>query len=140
MGIRCGLLFLVLLISGCATNALHDQDMAKVVSCGTPTVTVAKMQHHLPLELSDIVALAKQKVPDDIVLRYLQFMRSSYTIYPKNVEELRAEGVSDVVINYLLSTPSLYATDRNRQNQIIPATQPNRDPLLNGQPNPRTTY
>lgn len=95
------------------------------------------MEYNQPIDLNDIMALSKQKVSDEIVLRYLKARRTIYSPAPAEIEQLRAAGVSQVVINYILSTPSLYAMDRERQIHINQSTEPIRDPLLNGQAAPR---
>lgn len=127
----------VLLLAGCAADPQRQKDMAAVSSSGVPTITSAKMEYNQPIDLNDIIALSKQKVSDDIILRYLKARRTIYSPDPQALERLRAAGVSQGVINYILSTPSLYAMDRDRQIHINQSTEPVRDPLLNGQAAPR---
>lgn len=131
-------LILALLMAGCASTAQRKQDMSAVTASGVPQLVISKMEYNQPIDLSDISELSKNKVSDDIVLRYLRFRRTIYALETKDIDQLRTDGVSQPVIDYLLSTPTLYGMDRARQSQINQSTEPVRDPLLNGQAAPRS--
>ncbi len=137
-------LILVLLgafvLTGCAsTSPQRKQDLATVSADGVPSHIQAKMENNVALDLSDIETLSRKKVDDGVTLRYLRSSRVIYNLDNKSVAELRTAKVSERVINYLLSTPTLYNT-HNQLWPIDPAKTPTRDPLLNGQAVPRTGY
>lgn len=137
MRIRQFMMLLGLLsLGGCAATQQQKSDISAVTSSGAPPVIAAKMENYAPLDLSDIETLSRKKVPEAITLRYLRARRTIYSLDVKSIKELHAAGVSDALVNYLLSTPSLYSMDQ-KQWLLNPANNPTRDPLRNGQAIPR---
>src|SRR5258708_781806 len=69
---------------------------------GIPPVLAAKMQNRAPLTLEEIGDLGRLRVPDDVKLAYLRATGANYELSTENIDRLRANGVSDSVVDYLL--------------------------------------
>lgn len=104
------LLFTALLLPGAmtfATTAAQRASADTAAAAGAPMSVVGKMQRGTPLTFADIQDLARQRVPDDTTLAYLKATKSGYRLTTENFDALRAAGVSDRVLNYLLlASPS----------------------------------
>lgn len=106
-------LFTVLLVSGVTAFAATPAQRANAdtaASLGAPPSLVEKMQRGSSLTLADIQDLARHRVPDDTTLAYLRSTKTSYRLSTEAVDGLRAAGVSDRVVNYLLLASPLETT------------------------------
>mgnify|MGYP001592040001 CR=1 FL=1 len=74
----------------------------RVAALNAPASLVEKMQRGAPLALPDIQDLARHQVPDDTTLAYLRTTNASYSLTTAAIDQLRAAGVSDRVVNHLL--------------------------------------
>lgn len=101
-------LFLALslsVLSGCASQAQHQTAMT-ATRYGAPPEVVRKMERGGRLALADLGLLAQAHVPDDDVLAYVRQTNVSYRLKTAEIDQLRAQGVSDRIIDYLLTTPT----------------------------------
>jgi hypothetical protein len=127
----------LLLLVGCAGDSQKQRDQCAVSSSGVPAPLQVKMESNVPLDLDDIIALTKHKVDDAVTLRYLRSLHNIYSLNDAEVTRLRSAGVSEKVINYLISTPMRY-NPSNKYWPLNSSSCPSRDPLLNGQGIPRS--
>lgn len=79
----------------------------EVERSGVSTALVEKMLQGRILTLAEIQELAQHKVSDTNLVKYLRSTGAIYTLTTKQIDELRAASVSNEVVDYLLSTPSL---------------------------------
>lgn len=63
-----------------------------------------KVSEGKPFSLVDLEMLARQKVPDEMILRYLGPTDTIYVLTSQDIDQLRAAGISPAVIDYLLAT------------------------------------
>ena len=92
-------------LSGCVSTA--QRQTAKIaIRYDVSTEVVRKMERGDRLALTDLELLARAQVPDDDVLNYLQQTNVSYRLTTAQIDRLRVQGVSDIIIDYLLATPT----------------------------------
>ncbi|MBP8256290.1 MAG: hypothetical protein KAX37_03120 [Opitutaceae bacterium] len=114
------LCFTALLLTGAAVRAVTTQQKSLASAAAAfnlPPELGQKMQRGAPLALTDVQVLAKSGVPDDTTLAYLRSTGASYQMSTEAIDQLRAAGVSDRAVNYLLlasplrvaTTPRAYA-------------------------------
>jgi hypothetical protein len=98
----------VLGLAGCAT--LSDQERAELRRHRVSPALYETMTRDRVLTLAEIVELSRKRVPDNLIVHYIEETESVYTLRTDDVTRLRRAGVSKTVIDYLLQTPALYAT------------------------------
>jgi len=105
---RLLVLFLPLLLTACGLSDQQKADYSAVERSGAPAAIYDKMVHGDDLSLYDIKALAHFHVNSGVVLRYLRDRQTVYVLNTDDVKGLVAAGVSQSVIDYMLSTPQTY--------------------------------
>jgi outer membrane lipoprotein SlyB len=68
--------------------------------------TYVKIDQGQPLQVSDVEALVKAGVSDDVIISQIQNSRTVYHLAPSDIIGLRNSGVSDRVVNFMINTPS----------------------------------
>jgi hypothetical protein len=106
-----GLFVVSLLLAACGLTEQQKADYAAVQRSGVSSATYDKMLHGDALSLSDIEGLARARVNNGIILRYIRDQGTIYTLNSNDVIALRRAGVDQSVIDYMLQTARLYATD-----------------------------
>lgn len=105
------LLLMCAVLAGCANLTTHQRAVLQAHNVAPPVYN--KMMLGEPLSLPDIIELAHRAVPPGLVIDYLDTTETVYRLQAADVARLRKAGVSDEVINYMLSTareygPALY--------------------------------
>lgn len=100
------LLFLGLFVAGCQTVSRQDQTILRAHNV-SPDV-YDKMRNGDPLSLDDIIELSHRAVPPGLIIRYIDDTDTVYRLRKVDVKHLRASGVSEDVISYMLSTGRPY--------------------------------
>ncbi len=95
---------LSLLLAACAPSAEQQADYNSVQRSGVSPAVYDKMMHGDPLSLSDITSMARARVNDGVVIRYIRDHSTVYYLAPSDVDYLQKNGVSQSVIDYMLST------------------------------------
>jgi len=98
----------LLALAACAPTAQQKADYAAVQRSGVNSATYDKMVHGDDLSLYDIKALARAKVSEGVILRYMRNQGTIYVLNAGDVEGLLKAGVSKSVVDYMMSTPHLY--------------------------------
>lgn len=68
--------------------------------------TYERMDQGQPLGLADVRALAQARVSDDIIIGQIRNSRTVYRLSAADIIDLRNAGVSNRVIEFMISTPS----------------------------------
>lgn len=106
------LVFLVpLLLTACELSPQQKADYAAVQRSHVSSAVYDKMLHGDDLSLYDIKALSRAGVSDGVILRYLRDQGTVYFLNSGDVEDLRKAGVSQSVIDFMMSTPRRYGPD-----------------------------
>lgn len=97
----------LLLVGGCAT--LSDTDRTALQRQRVPAELQERMDSGSPLELAEIIELSRRGVSPELIIRYLRSTGRVYSLTSYDVVKLRDAGVRPGVVDYMLSTPALYA-------------------------------
>ncbi len=62
-----------------------------------------------PLTLEDIKAIAGANVSDDLIIGQISSTRTVYRLGTAQIIDLKSAGVSEAVIDYMISTPTAFA-------------------------------
>ena len=103
----CGAVLLSSAAAGFATVPVDQPIAAATADFDLPLALTEKMQRRAPFDLIDLQVLAQRRVPDDTIIAYLRSTGASVHLTTAAIDPLRAAGVTDRVINYLLLTTSL---------------------------------
>jgi hypothetical protein len=103
------LVFLLpLLLAACGLSDQQKADYDSVQRSGVSSAIYDKMMHGDDLSLYDIKSLARARVSDAVILRYLRDHQTIYTLDSADVQDLRSAGVSQSIVDYMLQTPRMY--------------------------------
>lgn len=69
-------------------------------------VVKEKMVEGLPLKLEEVGELGESGLSQEIILKALRSAGGSYQLLTRDIDRLRAAGLADEVLDYLLSTPA----------------------------------
>ena len=94
-------------LAGCAS--LNQNDRYVLQQHRVSPALYDAMVRMDPISLNDIIELSQDRVPPRFIVHYLRSTRASYKVPPARVRSLKKSGVSQEVIDYLLSTPGIYA-------------------------------
>jgi hypothetical protein len=96
-----------LTLAGCVT--LDKSELAELRRHGISESLYQHMAARDDLSIPDIVELSKRRVPDGLIIHYLEMTHAVYMLRTADVLGLKKDGVSHDVIDYLLQTPQMYA-------------------------------
>ena len=90
---------------------------ATVVSCETPhrrpPPSPRRVQYpSQPMGLADIKMLAKAGVSDEVILSQIRNSHTVYHLSAAEILDLKDAGVSEKVIDFMISTPTMYRSTR----------------------------
>jgi hypothetical protein len=103
--VRLPLLILLLPVIGrCA--ALAPDALSVFQKPGVPPALYAKIEHGVPLTLDDVVTLSRADVSRGAMIDYLYSFGRHFRITSAEAAELRRQGVSPDIIDYILSPSS----------------------------------
>ena len=107
---RFFLLFLIpILIAGwTGCQAVSRQDRQVLHAHGVSPDVYDKMLYGDPLSLADVIELSQRAVPPGLVIHYMEGTDVGYRLRKADVQHLRAAGVNEDVISYMLSTSPPY--------------------------------
>jgi hypothetical protein len=100
---------LPLLLTACGLSEQEKADYAAVQRSGVNPVVYNKMVNGDALSLYDVKALARAGVNDGVVIRYMQNLGTIYVLNSNDVQGLLKAGVPKDVVDYMMSTPHIYA-------------------------------
>jgi len=92
----------ILLVTGCET--VDRQDRAVLRAHNVPEDVYEKMLYGDPLTPDDVIVLSQRAVPPGLMIRYMRDTDLVYALRKADVKRMRAAGVSEEVIAYMLST------------------------------------
>jgi hypothetical protein len=92
------------LLGNCA--ALEPDALSAFRQPGVPEALYAKVEHGVPLTLPDVVALSRAQVSHGAIVDYLYSFGRHFHLAAADVQELRYDGVSPDLIDYMMSPPA----------------------------------
>lgn len=104
-----GCLALAALLGACATTPQVDPVITSTLaSHGVTGGTYQKVSNAQRLDFEDIRTLAANGVPSRMIISYLQSTEAIYNFSPQRMQQLRAAGASQQLLNYLQETQGFY--------------------------------
>jgi hypothetical protein len=100
------LLLIPVLFAGCATVSRRDREVLRAHD--VPPDVYDKMMEGDPLSLSNVITLSERGVPPGLIINYMDDTDTAYRLRKADVKLLRADGVDEQVIAYMLSTGAPY--------------------------------
>ncbi len=92
---------------GAATGAIignsMDQQQAAELRAQAPT-TYVRVEQGQPLQVTDVEALARAGVSDDVIIAQIQNSHTIYHLSAADIINLHNAGVSDRVVNFMIAT------------------------------------
>jgi len=102
-----GWLVIALFAAGCATQrGPRSTTLDAFLSHDAPPAVREKLGTLQPLTLNEITNALRLGVPEQAVLDHVADSRALYSLQTADVDQLRAAGASDHLINRLLATPA----------------------------------
>lgn len=83
-------------------SAMDEQDR-RILAAESPH-TLERIEYGRQLSNSDVKAMARAGISDDIIISQIQSTRSRFHLSTTEIIELKDYGVSDRVINYMVQT------------------------------------
>ena len=68
--------------------------------------TYVRVDQGQPLSVADVKALARAGISEDVIINQIQSSRTVFHLSATDIIDLRAAGVTDKVVNYMINTPS----------------------------------
>ena len=93
-------------LTGGSIGALVDHDRQERLKAQAPQ-TYERVDQGQPLSLADVKALAKAGITEDVIITQIQNSRTVFHLSAADIIDLRDAGVTDKVVNYMISTPSI---------------------------------
>ena len=103
------LLLIPLFLVGCQT--VNRQDQAVLRAHNVPQDVYDKMLYGDPLSLEDVIELSHRAVPPGLIIHYMDVTDTVYRLRKVDVKRLRAAGVNEQVISYMLDSGRVYASE-----------------------------
>ena len=89
---------------GIIGHVLDEQHQEKLRQEAPQTYT--RVDQNQPLAVADVKALAKTGVSDDVIINQIRNSRTVYHLSSADIIDLHQSGVSENVINFMISTPT----------------------------------
>ena len=99
-------------IAGGIIGNVMDQQQAAALRAQAPQ-TYVRVQEGQPLTLADVKAMAAARVSDDVIINQIRTSQTVFHLGSSDIIDLHNSGVSDNVINFMISTPSQVVNDSN---------------------------
>jgi outer membrane lipoprotein SlyB len=93
------------MIAGGAMGNSMDQQQQAELRAQSPQTYVRVVQGQ-PLGIADVKAMAKAGVGDDVIIAQIQGSHTVFNLSATDIIDLHNSGVSDRVVNYMISTQS----------------------------------
>ena len=103
-------------LAGCAMDRGVELRLGELDRCGVTGPVRDKVAELQPLTTGDIAALSRKHVSDGTIVGHVQSAGTVYYLKSAQVAQLRRAGVSEEVVDYLMSTPVREA--RRRQQAV----------------------
>lgn len=86
--------------------------------------TYVRVQQGQPLSVADVKALVKSRISDDVIINQISSTHTVFQLTATDIIDLRDAGVSDRVINYMISTLNSAGTAAAQPTTVVVQQQP----------------
>jgi outer membrane lipoprotein SlyB len=112
---------------GLIGHSMDEQDAARLRTQAPQTY--ARLDQGQPISVADVKALAKANIGDDVIISQIRNSRTVFRLSSTDIIDLHDSGVSDKVIDFMISTPSLYSASTAAQSTTVVAAAPPPAPV-----------
>jgi len=116
-----------LLAGGLVGNAI-DQDQQARLRAQAP-VTYTRVEQGQPLSIADVKALAKAGISEDVIINQIKNSHTVFHLSAADIIDLRDAGVTDKIVNYMISTPSTAGANVEASSTVIVQQAPPPPPV-----------
>jgi len=106
-----------LLAGGLVGNAI-DQDQQARLRAQAP-VTYTRVEQGQPLSIADVKALAKAGISEDVIINQIKNSHTVFHLSAADIIDLRDAGVTDKIVNYMISTPSTAGANVEASSTVV---------------------
>jgi outer membrane lipoprotein SlyB len=110
-------------LAGGAIGNSMDQEQAAELRAQAPQ-TYVRVQQGQPLSISDIKALAEANVSDDVIISQIRNSHTVFHLSTSDIIDLHNAGVSEIVINFMINTPSTVGDTSTEQTTTVVMEEP----------------
>jgi outer membrane lipoprotein SlyB len=100
-----------------------DQEQEAQLRAQAPQ-TLQRIEESQPMTVADIVSMAHAGVGDDLIISQIRNSRTVYRLKTADIIELKRDGVSERVIDFMINTP------REMQNYVVTGVSSAPPPAL----------
>jgi outer membrane lipoprotein SlyB len=124
-------------LTGAIVGNSIDQQQRAMLAREYPQ-TLQRIDQGQPLGLADVKALARAGVSDDVIISQIRNSRTVYHLSTAEIIDLKDSGVSERVIDFMINTPSLYASapppppTANYDEGVVVDSPPPPPPVVDG--------
>jgi outer membrane lipoprotein SlyB len=93
-------------VAGGLMGLAVDRDQEARLKAQAPQ-TYVRVDQGQPLSVADVKALARAGINEDVIINQIRASHTVYHLSAADIVDLRDSGVTNNVINYMISTPSL---------------------------------
>lgn len=86
--------------------------------------TYVRVQQGQPLTIADVKALVKSRISDDVIINQINSTHTIFQLTATDIIDLRDSGVSDRVINYMISTLNNAGTVAAQPTTVVVQQEP----------------
>lgn len=86
--------------------------------------TYVKVDQGQPLQVSDVKALVRAGVSDDVIISQIQTSHTIYHLSATDIIDLRNSGVSDRVVNFMINTQSTVSSAPAQSTVVVQQAPP----------------
>lgn len=111
-------------LAACASGPQVDPAVAAALSSrGVNQGTYLKVTQGRVLDYTDISNLVQQKVPTNVIVGYLTSTQKAYNFSYSQLQNLKAEGATPQLLNYLTETQGFYGNNSPKQHARLTGEQ-----------------
>ena len=105
-----------------------DQQQQERLHAQAPQ-TYTRVEQGQPLSIADVKALSQAKVSDDVIINQIRNSHTVFHLSASDIIDLHNAGVSENVINFMISTPSLVGNTSAVQTATVVTEAPPPPPV-----------
>ena len=115
-------------IGGAVIGNSMDQEQNARLRAEAPQ-TYVKVDQGQPLSLADVKALAKAGISEDVIINQIKNSHTVFHLSAVDIIDLRDAGVTDKIVNYMISTPSTAGVNAEASSTVVVQQAPPPPPV-----------
>jgi len=116
------------LAGGLIGNSMDQEQQARLRAQAPQTY--ARVDHAQPLSIADVKALARAGISEEVIINQISASRTVFRLSAEDIIDLRDSGVTDKIVNYMISTPNLFSDRAAVTTVVTPPPPPAVEPVV----------